>query len=57
VRALPCDVLLTPHADASGWTPANTQAPHPEPMTCRAYADGAEAKFNAELEKQRAAGK
>lgn len=57
VRALPCDVLLTPHADASGWTPANTQAPHPEPMTCRDYADGAEAKFNAELDKQRAAGK
>ena len=57
VRALPCDVLLTPHPDASGWTPANTQAPHPAPMTCSAYADGAEAKFNAELEKQRAARK
>jgi len=22
VRRLPCDLLLTPHADASGWTPA-----------------------------------
>ena len=55
VRALPCDVLLTPHADASGWTPANTTAPHAKPMTCSEYADGAEANFNAELEKQRVA--
>lgn len=55
VRALPCDLLLTPHADGSGWTPAVTAAPHPKPMTCRAYADGAEAKFDAELNKQREA--
>lgn len=54
VRALPCDVLLTPHADASGWTPANTQAPHAKPMTCREYADNAEANFDAQLAKQRA---
>jgi metallo-beta-lactamase class B len=54
VRALPCDLLLTPHPDASGWTPADTQSPHPAPMTCRAYADGAEAKFDAEVGKQRA---
>jgi metallo-beta-lactamase class B len=54
VRALPCDLLLTPHPDASGWTPADAANPHPQPMTCRAYADGAQAKFDAELAKQRA---
>lgn len=53
VRALPCDVLLTPHPDASGWAPEANAAPHPKPMTCRAYADGAERKFDAELKKQR----
>ena len=55
VRALPCDVLITPHADVSGWTPENTQAPHPSPMTCRALADAAEGKFDEALRKQRAA--
>jgi metallo-beta-lactamase class B len=55
VRALPCDVLITPHADVSGWTPENTQAPHPAPMTCRALADAAEQAFDEELRKQRAA--
>ena len=53
VRALPCDLLLTPHPDASGWTPANADAPHPKPMTCGEYADGAKAKFDAQLAKQR----
>ncbi len=55
VRGLPCDLLLTPHPDLSGWTPAATTAPHPKPITCRAYADGAERKFDAELKKQREA--
>jgi metallo-beta-lactamase class B len=54
VRTLPCDVLLTPHPDASGWTPGEKNA-HPQPMTCAAYADNAEKKFDAELAKQRAA--
>lgn len=53
VRALPCDLLITPHPDASGWTPANTAAPHPSPLTCRAYADTAEARFDAQLAAQR----
>ena len=53
VRALPCDLLITPHPDASGWTPANTAAPHSAPLSCRTYADGAEARFDAELAKQR----
>lgn len=55
VRALPCDVLITPHADASGWTPADTRTPHAKPMTCRTYADSAQAKFEAEVQKQQAA--
>jgi metallo-beta-lactamase class B len=42
VRALPCDLLLTPHPGGSGWTPEATAAPHPEPMSCRQYADKAE---------------
>ena len=51
----PPKLLITPHADVSGWTPENTQAPHPAPMTCRALADAAEKKFDEELAKQRAA--
>lgn len=53
VRALPCDVLITPHADGSGWTPADTLAPHPSPITCRAYADRAERAFDEQLREQR----
>lgn len=53
VRALPCDILIAPHPDASGWTPANTAAPHSSPMTCRAYADKAEANLDAQLAEQR----
>lgn len=53
VRALPCDLLLTPHPDASGWAPADTAAPHKLPMTCRAYADNAERALDAQLKKQR----
>jgi metallo-beta-lactamase class B len=49
VRALPCDLLLTPHADASGWDFANTANPHPAPMTCAAYAGRAEKNFDVQL--------
>jgi metallo-beta-lactamase class B len=55
VRALPCDLLLTPHPDASGWMPAATAAPQVEPMSCREYADRAERRFEAELRRQREA--
>lgn len=54
VRALPCDVLITPHADASGWAPG-TATPHAKPMTCREYADKAEQKLDAQLATQRKA--
>jgi metallo-beta-lactamase class B len=49
VRALPCDLLVTPHADASGWNFADTTHPRPKPMTCRAYADAAEGKLQTQL--------
>ncbi|MBF6023774.1 subclass B3 metallo-beta-lactamase [Lysobacter niastensis] len=55
VRALPCDLLLTPHPSASGWTPSDTKAPHKTPTTCAAYADQSERNFDAQLAKQRAA--
>lgn len=55
VRALPCDLLLTPHPGGSGWTPGETRAPHARPMTCGAYADGAERALDAELARQREA--
>jgi metallo-beta-lactamase class B len=42
VRGLPCDLLLTPHPDASGWTYTDGQATQATPMDCRAYADAAE---------------
>lgn len=54
VRALPCDLLVTPHADASGWDYADNANPHPEPMTCAAYADAAEKKFEAQLAAEKA---
>lgn len=49
VRILPCDVLVTPHADASGWGFSATANPHPKPMTCRAYAETASARLQSQL--------
>jgi len=53
VRALPCDLLLTPHPGGSGWTPEVTAAPHPEPMSCREYADKAERALDAQIAEER----
>jgi metallo-beta-lactamase class B len=53
VRTLDCDLLITPHPDASGWAPAERAAPHPSPMSCRAYADKAEDKFDTQLAAER----
>jgi metallo-beta-lactamase class B len=47
VRALPCDLLVTPHPDASGWDYADAAHPHPRPMTCAEYADAAAVKLPA----------
>src|SRR5690606_36736490 len=55
VRALPCDLLIAPHPDSVGWTPAATDAPHPKPMSCVEYADSYELAFDKELAKQREA--
>jgi metallo-beta-lactamase class B len=52
VRALPCDLLITPHAEGSGWDYANTAAPHTTPTTCPAYADAAEQKLDQQLAEQ-----
>jgi len=49
VRALPCDLLLTPHADASGWNFPKPGDPHPRPTTRRGYAGAAAAKIDAQL--------
>lgn len=49
VRALPCDVLLTPHPDGSGWDYADGAAGGANAVTCGAYADAAEQKLDAAL--------
>ena len=53
IRALPCDLLISPHPGASGWDPAKTAAPHPEPTSCSKYADGYERELDAKLAEQR----
>lgn len=53
VRALPCDLLITPHPESVGWTPAVTGNPHPRPTSCRDYADEAEQAMERLLAKQR----
>jgi len=49
VRALPCDVLLTPHPGASGWDYAAGAAAGAKAVTCGAYADAAQQKLDAAL--------
>lgn len=48
VRALPCDVLITPHPDFSGWDFADAANPNPRPTSCGAYADAAEKALDLE---------
>ena len=55
VRALPCDILIAPHPGGVGWNPADTDNPHPAPVSCTAYADAAEAALDDALAKQREA--
>lgn len=56
VRTLPCDLLVTPHPDASGWKLAESTTP--TTLTCLAYADKAERGLDRMLQEQRkAAGK
>lgn len=54
VRALPCDVLLTPHPGSSGRNYADPAAS--KPMGCVEYADAGERAFDAQLEAERQGG-
>lgn len=54
VRALPCDVLLTPHPGASNWDYAAGARAGAKALTCKAYADAAEQKFDVQLAKETA---
>lgn len=53
IRALPCDLLLTPHPGASGWNYADATASRPKPTSCRGYADAAERKLEQQIEQER----
>jgi metallo-beta-lactamase class B len=58
VRGLPCDLLLTPHPQASTlWSRLGPGATRPlvEPGACRAYADTAERRLQTRLAEERAA--
>lgn len=55
VRALPCDVLVTPHPDFSGWNFADPTASRQ--VGCAAYADRSEGDFDRQLAAERARGK
>ena len=54
VRGLPCDLLLTPHPGASNWDYAAGAKAGAKALTCKAYADAAEQKFDAQLAKETA---
>ena len=54
VRALPCDLLLTPHPVGSGWVYAE-RAEQKEAIDCRAYADSAQKTFEEQLAEQKSA--
>ncbi|HZH42900.1 MAG TPA: subclass B3 metallo-beta-lactamase [Lysobacter sp.] len=52
VRALPCDLLITPHPEASGWDAARGIAT--APASCAQYADRARERFERQYAEQRA---
>ena len=54
VRALPCDLLLTPHPGASNWDYAAGSKAGAAALTCKAYADAAERNFDAQLAREAA---
>lgn len=53
MRALPCDLLITPHPGGSGWTPQDAGNRLPKPMSCADYANAAENAFDEAIAKQR----
>ncbi|WP_329858988.1 L1 family subclass B3 metallo-beta-lactamase [Stenotrophomonas hibiscicola] len=54
VRGLPCDLLLTPHPGAGNWNYAAGSNASEKVLSCKAYADAAEKKFDAQLAKETA---
>ncbi|WP_444895485.1 subclass B3 metallo-beta-lactamase [Microbulbifer sp. SSSA005] len=52
VRDLPCDLLLTPHAPASGWEFKN-KAIQKKSVSCHQYAEKAEEKLSEKLEAEK----
>lgn len=52
VRALPCDLLLTPHPGGSGWKYAGL-ATQTKPVSCVDYANAAEKRFDKQLSAER----
>lgn len=52
VRDLPCDLLLTPHPAASGWSYGD-EAKQKKDTDCKDYAVQAQLQFDKQLEKQR----
>jgi metallo-beta-lactamase class B len=49
VRKLPCDLLLTPHPDQSGWDYANRAQPRKREISCTEFADMAASNLNLQL--------
>jgi metallo-beta-lactamase class B len=52
IRKLPCDLLLSPHPEQSGWDYRNASRPRSAPMTCAAYADAAADRLKKQVEQQ-----
>jgi len=49
VRALPCDLLLTPHPDSSGWNYTDAANTGAKAIRCVEYADKSEAALERQL--------
>jgi metallo-beta-lactamase class B len=49
VRKLPCDLLLTPHPDRSGWKYDDAKQPQQKSVSCAEYADSAEEAIRNQL--------
>jgi metallo-beta-lactamase class B len=53
IRKLPCDMLLTPHPEQSGWNYGKASRPRPEAVSCAAYADAAATTLKSLAAEQR----
>lgn len=53
VRRLPCELLLTPHPGFSGWNYADAARPHPQPMSCVAYAEAAAQRLQKQADAEK----